>query len=176
MNRDIREFVYDSRGNLTSVSGDYFSAGAWHSYTVVSMFDGRDRRVFKSFYDKFTQKTAQWFFYYDALDRLTEVRYTPDSSVAATYSTFQLIWLEGRLVAYWQTDFPTVTTSKRYVAVDEIGRPVDMICWGTGNCPRVWPINPSAWGRRHRLDWRQRLSAHRLCWPIPRYRNRRLAK
>ncbi len=36
--------------------------------------------------------------------------------------------------------------TKRYVGSDETGRPVDMICWGVGNCPRVWAINPSAWG------------------------------
>lgn len=47
--------------------------------------------MFKSFYDETTLKTAKWCFYYDALDRQTEVRYTPDTSAASTYTFLQLV-------------------------------------------------------------------------------------
>jgi RHS repeat-associated protein len=113
---------------------------------VASAFDAKNRRVFKSFYDETTLKKATWFFYYDALSRLSEVRYTPDTSVATTYSVFQLFWLGDRLVAYWQTDYPSATTSKRYVGTDESGRPVQMECWAAFDCGTVWTINPDAWG------------------------------
>jgi RHS repeat-associated protein len=146
LTNDRRDYTYDGRGNVVNVRGQYQKGGAWHYYDVASAFDARNRRVFKSFYDETTLETAQWFFYYDARDRLSEVRYTPKTSDPTTYSTFQLIWLEGRMVLYWQTDYPSATTTKRYVGSDETGRPVDMICWGVGNCPRVWSINPSAWG------------------------------
>jgi RHS repeat-associated protein len=77
---------------------------------------------------------------------LTEVRYTPDISAPSTYSMFQLFWLKDRLTLYWQTDYPSVTTSKRYVSTDETNRPIDMVCWGVNGCSHVWQINPSAWG------------------------------
>ena len=107
----------------------------------------KNRRVFKSFTNQFTGKVATWFFYYDPLDRLTEVRHTPDTSASATYSLFQLSWLGDKLVAYWQTDYPSLTTSKRYVTTDETNRPVDMMSWpASGATSRVWTTNPDAWG------------------------------
>src|SRR5262249_42460385 len=75
-----------------------------------------------------------------------EIRYTPNISVPAVYSTYQLIWLNDLLVAYWQTDNPSGTTSKRYVEFDETGRPVRMHSWAPGNSQVVWAINPEAWG------------------------------
>ncbi|MDX2087039.1 MAG: hypothetical protein SFX73_04270, partial [Kofleriaceae bacterium] len=37
--------------------------------------------------------------------------------------------------------------SKRYVAADETGRPMEMWSWpSSGNATQVWAINPSAWG------------------------------
>jgi RHS repeat-associated protein len=148
---DARTYTYDGRRNVINVRGQYpVGAGVFHYYDVASAFDAKNRRVYKSFLDETTLKTAQWFFEYDALDRLTEVRYTPDSTVPATYSLFQLFWLGDRMVAYWQTDYPAATTTARYVGTDESGRPIDMICWNApsnhGNCPRVWAVNPSAWG------------------------------
>jgi YD repeat-containing protein len=146
---DSRTYSYDARRNVVNVHGRYFTGGVWHDYDVASAFDARNRRVFKSFYDNVSGKTATWFFYYDALDRLSELRYTPDISAAppVPYSVFQLHWLGDRMVMYWQTDYPAVTTTKRYTATDETGRPHDMWTWpATGNGTRVWSITPSAWG------------------------------
>jgi RHS repeat-associated protein len=147
LSNDRRDYTFDARRNVVNVHGKYFTGGVWHDYDVASAFDARNRRVFKSFYDNVSAKTATWFFYYDAVDRLSELRYTPDISASGTYSVFQLHWLGQRMVMYWQTDYPAVTTTKRYTATDETGRPHDMWTWpATGNGVRVWSITPSAWG------------------------------
>jgi RHS repeat-associated protein len=135
-----------------NIRGQYYVGGVWHYYDVASAFDHDNRRVFKSFYDETTAKTADWFFYYDADSRLTEIRYTPDISVSGTYSTFQLFWLGGKLVFYLQTDQPTGAVSKRYVAADETDRPMQLWNWpSSGDATRVWAINPSAWGADTRI-------------------------
>jgi RHS repeat-associated protein len=147
LTHDRRDYTYDSRRNVINVRGEYYTGGAWHYYDVASAFDASNRRVFKSVYDETTLKTAQWYFYYDPFDRLTEIRYTPDTSATGTYSVFQLVWLRDRLVLYWQTDYPSATTSRRYVGTDETARPVDMWSWpATGNGSRVWTVNADAWG------------------------------
>jgi RHS repeat-associated protein len=147
LTHDDRTYKYDSRRNVINVRGQYHNGSAWHYYDVTSAFDSMNRRVFKSFYDETSQESATWYYYYDPTNRLTEVVYTPDASALSTYSVFQLIWLEDRLVAYWQTDYPSATTSKRYVGTDETGRPIDMWNWpATGDTTRVWSINPDAWG------------------------------
>ncbi len=116
-------------------------------YTVTSAFDAQNRRVFKSYYRAATNTTATWFFYYDALSRLSEIRYTPNAASPSNYTVYELVWLGDELVAYWQTDYPSVTTSKSYVGRDESGRPIDMMSWpATGDAARVWAINPDAWG------------------------------
>jgi RHS repeat-associated protein len=130
-----------------NVRGQYYTGTAWHYFDVASAFDHRNRRVFKSFLDETTGKMAQSFFYYDVLDRLTEVRYTPDISSPGTYSVFQLFWLDGEMILYWQTDFPSAITSKRYGLHDETGRIYEMWNWpASGNASVVWIVNPSAWG------------------------------
>jgi RHS repeat-associated protein len=148
-----RWYGYDGRGNVKSVSGSYLVGTKWHRYTVRSGFDSRNRRVFKSFEDHGDvdlppqpRELKRWYFYYDALDRLTEVRYIPDVSAQSIFTTYQLFWLENLLTAYWQTESPSGTTTKRYVATDETGRPVRMHSWETGNSRVVWAINPDAWG------------------------------
>jgi RHS repeat-associated protein len=147
LTNDRRDYTYDARHNVVNVRGQYYTGGAWHYYDVASAFDHKNRRVFKSFYDETTGKTAQWFFYYDTFDRLTEIRYTPDISASGTYSTFQLLWLGNKLVMYFQTDQPSGTVSRRYVASDETDRPIQLWNWpSTGDATRVWAINPSAWG------------------------------
>jgi RHS repeat-associated protein len=150
LTNDRRDYTYDARRNVVNVRGQYKTGGAWHYYDVASAFDQRNRRVYKSFYDETTLKTATWFFYYDAVDRLTDIRYTPDISISGTYSVFQLFWLETKLVLYWQSDYVSNTlsaTSKRYVASDETDRPIQLWNWpSTGDATRVWAINPSAWG------------------------------
>ena len=150
LTHDRRDYTYDGRRNVINVRGQYYTGSAWHYYDVVSAFDHKNRRVFKSFKDESTGKQAQWFFYYDIEDRLTEVQYTPDISVLGTYSFFQLFWLGNKLVLYWQSDYVSSTlsaTSKRYVASDETDRPIQLWNWpSSGDATRVWAINPSAWG------------------------------
>jgi RHS repeat-associated protein len=150
LTNDRRDYTYDARHNVVNVRGQYYTGSAWHSYDVASAFDDRNRRVFKSFYDETTTKTAQWFFYYDAWDRLSEISYTPDISVSGAYSLFQLSWLGDKLVHYWQSDYvgnSLSATSKRYVAADETDRPIQLWSWpSSGDSTRVWTINPSAWG------------------------------
>ncbi len=144
---DNRDYAYDVRHNVSWVETKYFPSGTWNYRDTTSAFDAKNRRVFKSVYNLNTNQTATWYFYYDPLDRLTEVRYTPDTSASSTYSLFQLFWLGDRLTAYWQTDYPSVTTSKRYVGTDETNRPIDMMSWPvSGDAARVWAVNPSAWG------------------------------
>ena len=137
----------DQDGNHTlNVRGKYYSAGAWHTYDVASAFDERNRRVYKSFFDNTTSKFATWFFSYDGNNRLVEVTYTPDTASPSSYSVFQMFWLRDRLVLYWQVDYPSTTTSRRYVGTDESGRPIDMWSWpSTGDGSRVWTVNPRAW-------------------------------
>jgi RHS repeat-associated protein len=150
LTNDRRDYTYDARHNVVNVRGQYYTGTAWHYYDVASAFDHQNRRVFKSFYDETTTKTTQWFFYYDARDRLTEIKYTPDTSVSGTYSQFQLSWLGSKLVHYWQSDFVSNSlsaTSKRYVAGDETDRPIQLWSWpSSGDSARVWAISPSAWG------------------------------
>jgi RHS repeat-associated protein len=145
---DARGYTYDQRDNLIRVTGSYSIGGTFFStYAVTSAFDARGRRVFKSFEDTQSLHQKQWFFYYDPFGRLTEVRYIPNASVPTTYTTYQLFWLDGLLVAYWQTDAPSGTTTKRYTEFDETGRPVRMHSWpASGNSTVVWAINPDAWG------------------------------
>ena len=150
LTHDRRDYTYDARHNVINVRGQYYTGSAWHYYDVASAFDHKNRRVFKSFQDETTGATSEWFFYYDVLDRLTEVKYVPDSSTSTTYSVFQLFWLGNKLVLYWQSDFvggSLNATSKRYVAADETDRPIQLWNWpSSGDATRVWAINPSAWG------------------------------
>ncbi|HUJ60942.1 MAG TPA: RHS repeat-associated core domain-containing protein, partial [Kofleriaceae bacterium] len=150
LTNDRRDYTYDARRNVINVRGQYYTGSAWHYYDVASAFDHKNRRVFKSFYDETTTKTATWFFYYDPLDRLTEARYTPDIAVSGTYSNFDLVWLGQKLVLYWQRDYVSNSlsaTSKRYVASDETDRPIQLWNWpSSGDATRVWAVNPSAWG------------------------------
>jgi RHS repeat-associated protein len=141
---DWRRFTYDERGNLAKVTGWTPVSGVMTPYTLTSAFDGKNRRVMKSF--KVGSQESRWYFYYDALDRLTEVHYTPTIAAASTYTTYQLLWLNDLLVAYWQTDAPAGTTTKRYVEFDETGRPVRMHEWLPGNSTVSWAVNPDAWG------------------------------
>ena len=89
---DSRVYTYDARRNVVGVTGYFYTGSAWHGYFVQSAFDAQNRRVYKAFTDttSSTHKTATWFFYYDSASRLTEVRYTPDTSATGTYSLFQL--------------------------------------------------------------------------------------
>jgi RHS repeat-associated protein len=147
LSHDARTYSYDDRNNVINVHGQYLTGGSWHTYDVTSAFDTRGRRVLKVFTDTTTSKQAEWLFDYDIIDRLTEIKFTPDTSSSSTYDVFQLIWLQDRIVAYWQTSYPAETTTRRYVASDETGRPFEMWDWPTtGNASRVWAVNPTALG------------------------------
>jgi YD repeat-containing protein len=148
-----RTYTYDARRNVVNVRGQYYVDGNWDYYDVASAFDAGNRRVYKSFYDETSEQTSTWFFYYDPINRLTEIRYTPNTATSGTYDTYQLVWLGNRLVAYLEEDTIglTTTNSARYVGTDESGRAIDMWSWpgfasGSGSASRVWSINPSAWG------------------------------
>ncbi len=146
LSHDTRSFFFDQRHNNNAVWSEYFGFG-WTQYQMGSQFDARGRRVLKTLYDPFLGWTSLWYFYYDPFDRLTSVRYTVNSADPTSYQTFEFLWLGDRLTGYWQTDYPSATTSKRYVGTDETNRPIDMMSWPTsGDATRVWAINPSAWG------------------------------
>jgi hypothetical protein len=145
----FRGYAYDNRHNVTQVGGFRRDGANWRVYYDNSAFDAQGRRVWKSMTSTVGGVVvhSSRLFYYDPLDRLTEIRYTPSTASSSTYTVFQLLWLGGRLTGYWQTDYPSATTSKRYVATDETGRPMEMWSWpSSGNATQVWAINPSAWG------------------------------
>lgn len=143
---DERVITYDVRNNVASVSGYYaVGAGNWHPYTMRNAFDALNRRVFKAFEDTHTGVQEHWYFYYDPRGRLTEVRHVPHTAMPQ-YTVYQLVWLDHLLVAYWQTDMPSGTTSKRYVEYDETGRPVRMHAWAAGNSQLAWAVDQDAWG------------------------------
>ncbi len=144
---DRRDFTYDGRQRLATVQGKFSVYPNVKNYTLVNAYDQRDRRVFKSFKNTTDNIEAQWFFYYDALDRLVEIKHTPDINSSSTYSIYQLHWIEDRLFLYYQTDYPSGTVSRRYVHTDESGRPVELYSWpASGDATRVWAIDPDAWG------------------------------
>jgi RHS repeat-associated protein len=143
---DERVFTYDGRNNVVQVQSSVYNPvnNTSTPYTVTSHFDAQNRRVLKIY--KRNNVEARWYFYYDAYGRLSEVRYTPDITVAGTFTTYQLFWLDELLVAYWQTDAPAGTTTKYYAHHNEDGRPVGLRTWSTGNSTLAWAINPDAWG------------------------------
>ena len=147
LTNDRRDITYDARRNVINVRGRYYLSGSWRYYNVASAFDAQNRRVFKSFYDETTTKLATSYFYYDALDRLVETRYAPDTSVATTYEVYQHFWLADRLVLHWATQYPAVNTWKAYAGTDESGRAIELsfMSFG-GDAVRGWAINPRAWG------------------------------
>jgi RHS repeat-associated protein len=147
---DRRDFTYDARDNLLTVTGKFkYSGTTLHDYVLTNAYDQKNRRFFKSFKDTTASpnKESQWFFYYDLWDRLIEVKYTPDVSASSTYSLYQLYWIGQRPIAYWQIDYPSVTTSRRYFDSDEMNRPLELYSWPTsGNSTRLWASNPDLYG------------------------------
>jgi hypothetical protein len=55
---DLRRALQPQAQEPVSVRGQYYTGGTWHHYDVASPFDHKNRRVFKSFYDETTAKTA----------------------------------------------------------------------------------------------------------------------
>ncbi|MFN0248156.1 MAG: RHS repeat-associated core domain-containing protein, partial [Kofleriaceae bacterium] len=140
-----RGYIYDQRSNRQGTIGYYRSGGTWYSYSSTSAFDAQNRRVYKSI--QLNDVTSTWFYYYDADSRLTEVRYTPNTTSPSTFQVFQLLWLRDRVTAMYQADAPSGAVSRRYVVGDETHRPLELWAWPTsGDMTRMWAINPSAYG------------------------------
>ncbi|MCB9564126.1 MAG: RHS repeat protein [Kofleriaceae bacterium] len=142
---DARHYYYDGRANVRQMTGYRYSWPWWYSYTITNAYDQKGRRVFKSYVSGGSE--AQWFFYYDLDDRLVEVRYTPNISSPSTYTIFQFYWMGERPVAYWQIDYPSVTTTRRYYVADDDNRVLEVWSWPTsGASARVWAANPDRGG------------------------------
>jgi YD repeat-containing protein len=148
----FRNFFYDHRGNLFSAQGKYKrdAMASWYSYSLIRMHDERNHRVFQFLWDDEnfgTGEVPQWFHYFDAFDRLIEVKHLPDATDANTYSIYQFFWLGNRPIYYVQIDFPGQTTTRRYLHADELDRPLEAYSHpSSGNTERVWAINPDLFG------------------------------
>jgi YD repeat-containing protein len=145
-----RSYTYDGRSNVRQISGEVFDAiaGEWTTYTLTNAYDHKGRRVFKSYSQGgYNPYTAQWFFYYDTEDRLIEVKHTPNIASSSIYSLYQFHWMETRPIAYWQTDYPSVTTSRRYLYSDAGDKVLEAWTWPTsGAATKVWSLSPDAFG------------------------------
>lgn len=150
-----RTYTYDGRHNVINVRGQYPTwdcspfgiCPIWDYYDDASSFDANGRRATKVSWDETSGLTRNYFYYYDPLGRLTEIRYVPDVTDAGTYSLYEIVWLGHRPVAYIQSDYPGPTVSKRYTVTDETDRVIAMWSWpASGDATRVWAIDPDAWG------------------------------
>src|SRR5688572_24464611 len=143
---DRRDYTYDGRRRVKTVSGKARAAFFWFDYVITSAYDHRDRRVFRS-YKSSTGDESQWYFYYDVEDRLIEIKYIPIVSNPTNYQVFQFYWLDKRPVAQFVTFYPSATTSRFFLHADHQNRPLEMFDWPTtGNSTLVWAINPSEFG------------------------------
>jgi RHS repeat-associated protein len=147
---DRRDYVYDARDNLISVSGKMkISDTVIHNYTVSNAYDQRNRRVFKSILDTTPNPDveAQYFYYYDPQNRLIEIKYTPNITDSSTYQIWQLYWLASRPVAIFQTSYPGATVVRRFLHSDHLDTPLEMYSWpNSGDAARAWAYNPDAFG------------------------------
>ncbi len=147
---DARNYTYEGRRLVRQITGQRqggcMAGGSnWSNFTITNAFDDKGRRVFKS-YDCNTVH-RQWFFYYNLRDQLIEVKYTPDISSPSTYSLFNFWWIEDRPILYYQVDYPSVTTTRRYLDSDAENRVIEAWSWPTsGTSTRVWALNPDAFG------------------------------
>lgn len=147
---DARNYTYEGRRLVRQITGQKCvaggcSVGTWLNTTITNAYDHKGRRVFKSYVVGSSE--SQWFFYYDLDDQLIEVKYTPAISSPLTYSIFDFFWLDHRPIAYYQVDYPAVTTSRRYLHTDAENRVLEAWTWPTsGAATRVWALNPDAFG------------------------------
>ena len=55
--------------------------------------------------------------------------------------------VDRRAIAYWQTDYPLATVSRRYLHSDANGRALEAWSWpSSGTATQVWAIDPDAFG------------------------------
>ncbi len=142
---DERTYTYDGRSNVRQITGKRYVWPSWQTYTLTNAYDHKGRRVFKSYSAGGSE--AQWFFYYDLEDRLIEVKHTPNISSPSTYSIYQFYWVGRRAIAYWQIDYPAVTTTRRFLHSDESDRVLEAWSWPTsGYTARQWALNDDAFG------------------------------
>lgn len=144
---DRRDFTYDGRRRVRTVSGKIYVINVWHNYVITNTYDHRDRRVSRHFHDTTSGLKSQWFYYYDVEDRLIEIKYTPNLTDTSTYSMYQFYWLRNRLVSYFGTSYPAATTARYFVHSDEANRPLEVMDWpSSGDASVVWAVNPDAFG------------------------------
>jgi RHS repeat-associated protein len=146
---DRRDFVYDARDNLISVSGKMIVGTTVHNYTVSNAYDHKNRRMFKSLLDTTAVPNveSQFFYYYDLHDRLIEIKYTPNITDSSTYQVWQIYWIGSRPVANFQTTYPAASLVRRYFHTDDLDTPLEMYSWPTsGDAARAWAYNPDAFG------------------------------
>ncbi len=146
--QDARSYTYEGRRLTRQLTGKRRISGpnpVWATYTITNAYDHKGRRVFKSYV--WNGVESQWFFYYDLTDHLIEIKYTPNISSPSTYSLFDYFWLDDRPVAYYQVDYPSVTTTRRYIHTNADNRVVELWSWAADNSgSRVWALNPDAFG------------------------------
>jgi YD repeat-containing protein len=145
---DRRDYTYDSRDNLITVSGKLsVSDTVVHDYTMVNAFDDKNRRFFKSLLDETSNLEEHWFYYYDPFDRLIEVNHTPDIGNPTNYTVYQFFWIGNRPAAWKQTNYPGATGSRRFFHSDHLNTPVEAYNWpASGDATRAWAIQSDAFG------------------------------
>lgn len=140
---DRRDYTYDARNNLVMVEGNIgYSAD---TYVMTNAFDHKNRRIFKSYENETTGQVSHWFFYYDLYDRLIETKHVPDTASSSTYTLYQHYYIGDRPIAYWQIDYPSATTTKRYIHSDQMNRPLEVFSWETWSGSQ-WHIKPDVFG------------------------------
>jgi YD repeat-containing protein len=146
--RDGRNYTYEGRGRVRSVSGQYFSGGCIAgSYRVTYAYDHKDRLVFRSWYRSSDGFQNQTFYYYDLNDRLIEVKVLPNAADTSTYTIYDFYWLGHRPVAMWATSFPGSTTARYFMHADDSNRVLEVYDWpSSGDANLVWGVNPDEFG------------------------------
>ena len=152
-----RDYTYDGRGNLLTVSGKYWTGSALQSYVMTNAYDHKNRRIFKSFLDLGADgevgggddTEAQWFFYYDVHDRLVEIKHTPDVASPSTYSLFRYFWLGNRPMMFMQYNTGSYFSTYYFYHSDAQNRPLEAYTsrfLGGDATTSAWAINPDLFG------------------------------